>query len=172
MDIRSIMNEFAERISTIAGYVNNLPHRMCGVEFGLEQNPRRGMLVIENGELVFYEGILLLLNSKVNLATSWADRRARLALVCTYNEVEDLYNQVCEAKDSPGKVLSHAVVVDVKTGKETIHYTKNIDQTGGGWLLNRMLYPGERVEVYLEEEQDYIHKKWMGMMKEDDDLEL
>lgn len=173
MNTRTIMNRFAENIYAIAEYVDNLPNRRCGVEFGSEQNPRRGMIAIEDGTLVFYEGILLLLNSKVNPATSFADCRDRLALVCTFNEVEDLYKQVCEAQKSAGKVLSHIVETDIKTGKETFHYTKNIDsKTGEGWMVNRRIYPGTRIEVYLEEEHDYIHKKWIGMMKEYDDSEL
>lgn len=176
MNTRTIMNRFAENIYAIAGYVDNLPHRRCGVEFGSKQNPRRGMIAIEDGTLVFYEGILLLLDSKVDLATSlspsFSNRRKRLALVCSFNEINDLYNQVCEAQSLPKKVLSHLAVIDTETGKEKVHFTKNIDQTGGGWMLDRMLYPGEKIEVYLEEILDPIHKKWMEMMKEDDDSEL
>lgn len=175
MDTKVIMSNFAENIYTIAEYVDNLPHKMCGVEFGSKQNPRKGMIVIENGELNFYEGILLLLDSKVSLAKTWADRRDRLALVCSYNEVYDLYCQVLESKSSAkGKMESHCVITDIKTGTEIAHYTKDVEMAiDENWTVNMMMLPGRRMEVYLKERLDYIHKRWeelVGIVDKDTEL--
>lgn len=166
MNTRSIMNEFAERVYQIAEYVNNLPGRRCGVEFGSETRPRRGMLAIEDGDLVFYEGILLLLDSKVDLRPAFADRKARMELVCSYMEVEDLYKQVCEAQSSEVELESHLRMYD-KYNNEMCHYSKPVtSEEEAGWELALEMKPGWTATVTIERKLDSIHLAWRNMISQ------